>query len=1116
MIRTPNSPLIVLFFLVMAAVSVCHGQTNEGYYRFPSIHGETIVFVAEGDLWTVGIEGGVARRLTSHPGDETHPCLSPDGTKVAFAAQYEGPTEVYVMPLQGGRPERRTVEAEPSVPVAWTPGGKLVYATRHFSTLPAVQLVQLDLQSGNSQRIPLSQASDASFDNEGTIYFVRPRFHRQQVKRYQGGTSRNIWKFAPDAKEASNLTAEIKGESHSPWWYRGRIYFVTDIDGTMNIWSMNSEGKDRRQHTKHSGWDVKSPSLHDGKMVYQVGADLWLLDIETGVQRPLKIQLASDFDQLRERWVSNPLAHLSSVHLNPEGTAVALTSRGRLFVAPVKAGRLVRASKAPNGVRHRDACFLPDGKSLLTLSDASGEFEFWKLSARGIGEAEQLTDGGTILKWRGFPSPDAKSIAYSDKNNDLWIVDLASKQQTLVSSNREGILDITWSPDSRWLVFGQVADNTYQQLHLYNLETKQSVPLTSDRVNSISPAWSPDGAWLYFLSDRELSSLVPSPWGLRQPEPYFDKPTKIFRLAMRTGLRSPFQEQNELVDESEPSKNDKPARKDDSKNEKSTEPKNAKSTESKDDDKAGTAEKPDQTSKPIQIETEGIQRRVKPVPVARGNFSNLSCNKHALFWLERESGEGGKTHLMALPISNKKESPKRVAAAVRDYELSGDGEKLLVRQGNELYVIGAKPVPGVKLADHRVDLSSWRYPIDVREDWRQIFVDAWRMHRDYFYDPEMHGVNWEAIRRKYEPLVDRVTSRSELNDLIGQMVAELSALHTAVWGGDLRKSPDNVRLPTLGARLVRDVNAGGYRIDYIYQSDPDYPEQLSPLADPDLGIRQGDIIEAINGEPVLGHLDPHLLLREHQGEQVLLRIRSPQDEKSREVIVKPTNNEAALRHRDWAYTRRQKVEQEASGRIGYVHLQAMGRADLAEWYRSFYPVFKRQGLIIDVRHNRGGNVDSIILEKLLRKPWFFWKGRVGKPFWNMHYAFRGHMVVICDEHTASDGEAFTEGFRRLGLGKVIGTRTWGGEIWLSASNRLSDGGIATAAEYGVYGPERKWLIEGHGVDPDIVVDNLPHATFNGKDAQLEAAIEHLEKLIKQDPRPVPEPPDYPNKSFQYP
>ena len=503
------------------------------------------------------------------------------------------------------------------------------------------------------------------------------------------------------------------------------------------------------------------------------------------------------------------------------------------------------------------------------------------------------------------------------------------------------------------------------------------------------------------------------------------------------------------------------------------------------------------------------------MPVPHGNIQSLSVNSKALFWLEHESGSGGKTNLMAIEIGTEKK-PERILADVRSYELSENGQKLLVRKDDEFFIIDATAAPPMKLPESRVDLSAWHYSIDPADDFRQMFVDAWRLHRDYFYDRHMHGVNWPAMRDKYAPLVNRVTTRNELNNLLSQMVGELSVLHSAVVGGDFRKGPDQIGVASLGARLDRDENKGGYRIDSIYQSDPDLPGELSPLADPDLDVHAGDIIESINGEPVLSKPDPQLLLRQQQGKQVLLRIRPKTGGASRDVIVTPIASEADLRYRDWIYSRRQRVEQQGQGKIGYVYLRAMTSNDLSDWYRSFYPVFNRQGLIIDVRHNRGGNIDSIILEKLMRKAWFYWQSRVGNPTWNMQYAFRGHLVVLCDENTASDGEAFTEGFRRLGLGKAIGTRTWGGEIWLSAGNRLSDGGVATAAEDGVYGPERKWLIEGHGVDPDIVVDNLPHATFNGSDAQLDAAVKYLHERIEKDPRPVPAHPDYPDKSFRYP
>jgi tricorn protease len=379
----------------------------------------------------------------------------------------------------------------------------------------------------------------------------------------------------------------------------------------------------------------------------------------------------------------------------------------------------------------------------------------------------------------------------------------------------------------------------------------------------------------------------------------------------------------------------------------------------------------------------------------------------------------------------------------------------------------------------------------------------------------MHGVDWDGVRDKYLPLVDRVTTREELSDLIGRFVGELSALHTSVRGGDLREGADDITVPALGARLERDADAGGYRIDSIYQSDPDFPDLRSPLADPSHGISEGDIIETVNGVDTLSVNHIGALLRNQEDKQVRLRIQPAAGGESRDVIVVPIDDERSLRYRDWEYTRRLEVEEKGQGKIGYVHLRAMGSRDISAWYREFYPIFDRQAIVLDFRHNNGGNIDSIILEKLLRRAWFYWKSRVGVPYANMPYAPRGHLVALCDQNTASDGEAVIEGFRRLGLGKIIGMRTWGGEIWLSSSNRLSDGGLARAPMTGVYA-DGEWLIEGHGVEPDVVVDNLPHATFNGGDAQLDAAIEYLLEEIRADPREVPPPPPYPDKSFDYP
>jgi tricorn protease len=1084
----------------------------QGYFRSPALHGDTVVFTAEGDLWSVPVSGGSANRLTSHPGEESRAAISPDGKTVAFTAEYEGPREVYSMPIAGGLPTRHTFDGAGSTAVGWTPGGGILYATRGFSTLPNEQLVRFDPTTGLQAILPLAQASDGAYDDTGkTLFFTRLAFQGSSTKRYQGGTVQNLWRFAEGEPEAVPLTPDFKGTSKNAMWWNGRVYFLSDRDGVMNLWSMTSDGGDLKQLTQHKDYDVKSASLQAGRIVYQQGADLRLHDIAAGADKLIPITLVTDFDQTREKWVSKPSEYLTAAHLSPNGDCVVLTARGQVFVAPAEQGRLVEMPR-PAGVRYRHAAFLPDGKSLFALSDETGELEFWKLPANGVGKPEPLTTGGSIFRFGGFASPDGKWLAWQDKNQQLWVFNLGQKPPKLVATSAmRQFGEIVWSPDSQWLAYVQTATNTYKQIHLYRPADDQRATVTGDRVDSFSPAWSPDGKWLYFLSDRNLRSLVSSPWGPRQPEPFFTETTKIYHVALARGLRSPFRPKDELAAAAKPETTAKKAAK-----RPATKSPRAAETQSPKSEKEGGTETNKAATVKVTIELAGLQSRVEEVPVPSGNCDNLAVTAKHLFWTVQDTGFDAKRHLRQLEITNTDPKPKTLLEDLRSYELSLDRKKLLLRKSDAFYVIPSDSAAPAKLDEKQVKLDGWTFALQPREEWRQIFTESWRMIRDYFYDRSLHNVDWPAIRAKYLPLVDRVSDRAELNEVLAEMVAELSTLHMFVRYGDQRSGPDQIKPAALGARLVRDEQAGGWRVGHVYQNDPDYPESLSPLARPGVDVKNGDVLLRINGVATLSVSNPEQLLRAKAGKQVLLEVKSPKETKPRQVIVKPitTDQEADLRYDEWEYTRRLEVEKLGQGQIGYVHLRAMGSGNIAEWARHFYPVFQRQGLIIDVRHNRGGNIDSWILGRLLRKAWFYWQPRTGDPTWNMQYAFRGHVVVLCNERTASDGEAFSEGFRRLGLGKVIGTRTWGGEVWLSADRWLVDSGMATAAEIGVYGPEGAWLIEGHGVDPDIVVDNLPHATFNGRDAQLETAAKHLQELIAKDPRPVPPPPKYPDKSFK--
>ncbi len=1110
-LRDSRVPRIVIVAAALLASTSAPRAADPplGFFRLPALSGRTLVFTAEGDLWKTTVEGGVPERLTAHPGEESNAAVSADGKWVAFTGTYEGPAEAYVLPLEGGVPRRLTWDGGPMRVVGWTPEGKVLGSTDRYSTLPNDMLVEIDPVSGARTTVPLAQASDGTYAADGALYFTRLPFQGSNTRRYKGGTAQQIWKFARGATEAVPVTRDYNGTSKQPMLWNNRLYFLSDRDGTMNIWSVAPDGTGPTQHTRHADYEAQGASLSEGRVAYQHGADIRVFDIASGTDRVVPIRLISDFDQMRERWITSPFDWITASHLSPDGERVVLTARGQVFVLPAGQGRQVEATRNPK-VRYRNGRFMPDGKSLLALSDESGEVEFWKVPANGIGPSAQLTKDAAVLRWDGLPSPDGARIAHYDKDQQLWVLDVASGKQTKIASSVQGDFDdLAWSPDSKYLAYATPEPNQLTRIYLWEASSGKVVPVTSDRYDSANPAWSRDSQWIYFLSDRNFVSLVGSPWGSRQPEPFYDKQTVIYHVSLVPGARSPFQPADELHPAEKKDDTKKEEKEHGSKEHGST-GQGSKEQGSKDQATKEPASKP---QGPVDLTT--LSTRLIEVPVAAGNYGALSLDAKRLYVMDRDTEPQSKRALKTLALESEKPEFETFLDDIRSYELSADAKKILVRRAKDLLVLdaGAKAPSASELAKKVVPLGDWQFKLDPRDEWRQMFTEAWRLERDYFYDRQMHGVDWPAIRAKYAPLVERVTDRSELSDVLAQMVAELSALHIFVYGGDERSGKDDVVPGSLGAVTTRDAAAGGHRVTHIYASDPDLPDQLSPLSRPGVDVKVNDVITDINGVATANLSDLGQLLRGQVGKQVLLGIKPASSGPARQAIVVPISQsrDDDLRYDEWEYTRRLEVEKASLNRLGYVHLRAMGSRNMAEFTREYYPVFNRAGLILDVRHNRGGNIDSWLLGRLLRKAWFYWQPRIGHPYWNMQYAFRGHMVVLVNEFTASDGEAFAEGFRRLGLGKVIGTRTWGGEIWLSSSNVLVDRGIATAAEFGVYGPEGAWLIEGHGVDPDIVVDNLPHATFNGGDAQLDAAIAHLEELIKTKPVPVPPAPPYPDK-----
>jgi len=582
--------------LIFGYAGTASAAGRAGYYSDPAVHGETVIFTSEGDLWSVDIRGGAAHRLTSNTGVESMATISPDGQTVAFDAHYEGPAEVYTMPVSGGIPQRRTWDGD-AVPAAWNPDGRLLVRTTRYSTLPDPKLVLLDAD-GRQELLPLAAAAEAAYSADGrSLFFTRWRKQPSSTKRYRGGTAESLWRY-DGAGEAVPLTADWTGTSHAPMVWNGRVYFLSDRDGIMNVWSMDPAGQDLRQESHQRVYDVRSASLSDGRIVYACGADLWLLELGSKQDKAIPIVLTSDFDQLRDHWVKAPLDYLTDVHVAPDGSGAVFTARGEVFTLPAQSGRIVKVAADP-GVRFSSARYLPDGKGVVLLSTASGESEFWRYPANGVGASEQWTRDAKVLRWDGVVSPDGRWLAHRDKDQQLWLYDVLTKQNKRIGVSMHGDFDdLRWSPDSRWLSFTESADNDFEQIRILRVDSGEIRTLTSDRYNSMSPTWSPDGKWLYFLSDRALETSVRSPWGPRQPDPHFDRPVKIYALGLQADLRSPFLPPDELHPASAAE--------------------NAASPE-----KIAKG-KPAKTGEPrpeVRIDFEGLATRLTEVPAARGNYS---------------------------------------------------------------------------------------------------------------------------------------------------------------------------------------------------------------------------------------------------------------------------------------------------------------------------------------------------------------------------------------------------------------------------------------------------------------------------------------------------------------
>ncbi|MCX7555597.1 S41 family peptidase [Xanthomonadaceae bacterium JHOS43] len=1064
---------VLLGLLVMTLTSA----QEPGYLRQPAIHGDTVVFTAEGDLWSVSASGGLARRLTTYPSEESRAAISPDGSRVAFTAAYAGPREAYVMPLAGGVPKRISFENGNALVLGWSAQGQVLYGTLAPGGTGGSQRVVVAVTPDTLERrtLPLAEANDAVLAADGrTLYFVRYGLGvtGDNARGYRGGALSQLWRFDLESNAEAVRIGPTDVNLRQPMWVGERLVVIADPDGRDVLAQLDPEAGTLTPLPIQAPFDVRNASASGQRIVYQSGADLRLFDLASGQDSVLPVRLLSDFAQRQPRWLDTSLKYLEGTDFSADGQRVALVARGRVVVAGVGAPRRVDIG-SPDGVRLSAAVFSPDRKHVYAVSDASGEEEIWRFSADGSADARQLTRDGRTQRHGMVVSPDGKWLAHGDKSGRLWLLDPASGRNRLIDDGgkdgNEGHDDVVWATDSRHLALVRPTGAYGRaRIALYSLERDELAWLTSDKYESFSPAFSPDGRWLWFLSEREFSVVNGSPWGDRNTGPFFDKRSRIYALALQPDARFPFRHPDELQIGA--------------------------------DDQAKSKSNGGSDDAIPPLAWDGLAERLHEVPLAAGNWSDLSADSKRLYFL---GGEERRT-LHTLAFDEAKAKLETFTENIAEYALAPKVNRLMLRtagkgpgEPGDFYIVEAGASAPKELADSKVRLGDWKLRVDPVTEWRQMFDDAWRMHRDHFYDAALRGVDWPALRQRYAALLPRVSDRLELDDLLAQMMGELGALHSQVRGGELREGRETPSHASLGASFAR--TDAGWRIEHIFRTEAELPSQRGPLQAPGVDARVGDVIVSINGRRTIEVADISELLANTAGQQILLEI-SRAGTMRREIVTPvDAQRKDALRYSDWVQTRRDAVAAAGEGRIGYLHLRAMGPNDIAGFVREFYAQIDRDGLIIDVRRNRGGNIDSWIIEKLLRRTWAFWQRPSGLPYGNMQQSFRGHLAVLTDALTYSDGETFAAGVQALKLGPLLGTRTAGAGVWLTDSNALVDRGRARVAEIPQYGLDGRWLVEGVGVGPDIEVDNLPHESFNGRDRQLETALEWLRRKLEAEP-----------------
>lgn len=1063
----------ICFMVFVAGLTVPVHADEARLLRFPSTNGTDVVFTYAGDLYRAPLSGGEAQRLTSHVGYEIFPHYSPDGKSIAFTGQYDGNTEVYLIPSDGGEPQRLTYTSTNSrddlgdrmgpnnIVMTWSRDGKeIVYRNRIGDGFEG-KLWRIGKERGMSEALPLPEGGFCSYSPDGKKLAYNRVFREfRSWKYYRGGMADDIWIYDTEAKKVTNVTNNV-AQDIFPMWIGDEIFFASDRDMTMNLFVYNTKTGQTEKVTNYTDYDVKFPSSDGNTIVYEHGGYLYRLDPKTRKSEQIHITLNGEnvYARTEQKHVAN---NLTAVSLSPNGKRLAVTARGEVFDVPVAKGVTRNITRTP-GAHERDAEWSYDGKNIAYISDRTGETEIWLEPAEG-GEPVQLTkDNDTYIRQLAW-SPDNKTILYTDRKNRIVVVDVASKTKKVLMQNSEAeFRDVAFSADSQWITYTKPASNDLSVVYIYNLTSGKEYPVTEKWYNSSEPTFSSDGKYLIFSSDRDFNPI----YGRLEWNHVYTRMGGIYLVPLALSTPSPF-----LGEDASGA---------DSKDNTTT----AASDKKKDDKKESTG---------MKVDTDNMYARIIKLPLDADNYYNFYSDGKAIWYQSK-----GDVHAFNLDT----QKDEVVAENARLAGNPTSDKSIIYLQKNKWYV--SKLSTGKVALKDPVNLSDMVATIDYNQEWAQIFDEAWRAYRDGFYLENMHGVDWKAIKAKYQVLVPHAKTRFDLNYIINEMIGELACGHAYVNPGECKRA-ERIPMGLLGAELSRD-GSGYYRIDKIIPGAPYSKSLRSPLAEVGLNIHEGDYITAIDGVSTTTVDNIYKLLVGKANVLTELTINTQAAKGGRKVVVTPTDNEYPLYHYNWVQKNLKRVEEATQGRVGYIYIPDMGPEGLNEFARYFYPQLDKEALIIDDRANGGGNVSPMIIERLLRKPYRMTMYRTSSKNGTIPDGTQyGPKVLLINKYSASDGDLFPWSFKANNLGTVIGTRTWGGIIGISGSLPYMDGTDIRVPFFTNYDAKTgQWIVENHGVDPDILIDNDPVKEQMGEDQQLEKAIEVALEQLK-DRKPLPKTP----------